>query len=200
MIFWIRVWQFVSHHWCATSWFLIPCFLTSNWCEFLHEPTLGCLVYMWFFMELLMAFPNCLIISPLFVQNVDFCDTWCHLFCEILIHYWMDMKFYVWLLDILRFIMVLIPFISHMLSLIYDLLKLVHVWLTSLSMFELALPFWFSFPYFPWSNWAEIWCAYHVMDDVLSWIIWEFFWIVCDWIWVESFCWLLWGSICHALT
>ena len=72
MIFWIRVWQFVSHHWCPTSWFSLPCFLTSNWSDFLHEPTLVCLVYMWIFLELFVAFPNCLRFSPLFDQNVDF--------------------------------------------------------------------------------------------------------------------------------
>jgi hypothetical protein len=75
MNFWIRVWQFVSHHWCPTSWFSLPCFLNSNWLEFLHECTLGCLVYMWFFLELFVAFPNCLRFSPLFDQNVDL--VWC---------------------------------------------------------------------------------------------------------------------------
>jgi hypothetical protein len=28
--------------------------------------------------------------------------------------------------------------------------------------------------YFLWSKWAEIWYAYHVVDDVWSWIIWGF--------------------------
>ena len=86
----------------------------------------------------------------------------------------MNLKFDMWLVDTLSFVMVLIPFISHMLSLFYDLLKLVHVWLTSLSMLELALPFWFSLTYFPWFKWAEIWYAYHAMDYVWSWIIWWF--------------------------
>ena len=86
----------------------------------------------------------------------------------------MDMKFYMWLLDILSFAMVLVPFISHMLSLIYDLFKLVHVWLTSLSMCELALLFWFSLTNFPLSKWVEIWCAYHSMGYDWSWIIWWF--------------------------
>ena len=143
MNFWIRVWQFVSHHWYAISWFFLTCFLTSNWCEFLHEPTLVCLVYMWIFLELFVAFPNCLGFSPLFDQNVDFCDTCCHFICEILILYWMIMKFYMCILDILSFAMVLIPFISHMLSLSYDFLKLIHDCLTSLCMFEIVLTFWF---------------------------------------------------------
>ena len=71
--------------------------------------------------------------------------------------------------------MALVPFIYHTPFLTYDFFKLMHVWLTSLSMFGIALLFWFSFPYFPWSNWAEIWCSYHVMDDVWSWIIWDIF-------------------------
>jgi hypothetical protein len=72
MIFWIRVWQFVSHHWCPTSWFSLPCFLTSNWSDFLHEPTLVCLVHMWIFLELIVAFPNCLrFFSPVW-SYVDF--------------------------------------------------------------------------------------------------------------------------------
>jgi hypothetical protein len=174
MIFWSRVWQFVSHHWCATSWFSLPCFLTSNCFEFFHDWTCVCLVYMWFFLELFVAFPICLGFSPLFGHMLTFCDTCSHIVCEILILNWMNLKFDMWLVDILSFVMVLIRFISHMLSLIYDLLKLVHVWLTSLSMLELALPFWFSLTYFPWFKWAEIWYAYHVMNDVWSWIIWWF--------------------------
>ena len=70
--------------------------------------------------------------------------------------------------------MVLIPFTSHMLSLIYEFLKLMHVWLTSLSMLEIVLTFWFSLTIFPWSNWAEIWYACHIMDYDWSWIIWWF--------------------------
>ena len=172
MIFWMRVWQFVSHHWCPTSWFYLPCLMNSNWSDFLHEHAYGCWQCVWIFLEFWSAFSIWLIISPLLDQNVDFCDTWCHMICEILILNWMDLKFDMWLLDILRFIMVLVPFISHMLSLIYDLLKLVHVWLTSLSMLELSLPFWFSLTNFPLSKRAEIWYAYHAMDYVWSWIIW----------------------------
>ena len=86
----------------------------------------------------------------------------------------MNLKFYMWLVDILSFVMVLIPFIYHMLSLIYDFLKLIHVWLTSLSMLKLALTFWFSLTIFPWSNWAEILYACHVMDCDWAWIIWWF--------------------------
>ena len=87
MIFWIRVWQFVSHHWCPTSWFSLPCFLTSKWIDFLHEPTLVCLVYMWIFLELFVAFPNCLRFSPLLTKILTLCDTCSHFICEILILY-----------------------------------------------------------------------------------------------------------------
>ena len=148
--------------------------MNSKWSDFLHEHAYGCWEYMWMFMELLMAFPICLGFSPLFGHMLTFCDTCSHMICEILMHYWMNFKFDMWLVDILNFAMVLIPFISHMLSLIYDLLKLVHVWLTSLSMLELALPFWFSLTNFPWSKWDEIWYACHVMDYDWSWIIWWF--------------------------
>jgi hypothetical protein len=30
MNLWSRVWQFVSHHWYAISWFLLTCFLAFN--------------------------------------------------------------------------------------------------------------------------------------------------------------------------
>jgi hypothetical protein len=86
----------------------------------------------------------------------------------------MNLKFDMWLVDILSFVMVLIQFISHMLSLFYDLLKLVHVLMLCMSLLELALTFWFSLTYLLWSKWAEIWYAYHVMDDVWAWFIWEF--------------------------
>ena len=86
----------------------------------------------------------------------------------------MDMKFDMWLLDILSFAMVLVPFISHMPSLIYDFSKMMHVWLTSLSMFKIALPFWFSLTIFYLSKWDEIWHAYHAMGCDWPWFIWWF--------------------------
>ena len=70
--------------------------------------------------------------------------------------------------------MVLVPFISHMLSLIYEFFQLMHVWLTSLSMFKIALTFWFSLTAFHLSKWDEIWHAYHAMDCDWSWFIWWF--------------------------
>ena len=70
--------------------------------------------------------------------------------------------------------MVLVPFIYLMPSLIYEFFKLMHVWLTSLSMFKLALTFWFSLTAFHLSKWDEILHACHVMDCDWSWIIWWF--------------------------
>ena len=145
--------------------------MNSNWSGFLHEHTCGCWEYMWFFLELLMAFPIWLEFSPLFGHLLIFCDTCLYLVCEILVINWMNLKFDMWTIDILKFVMVLVPFIYHVLSLFYDLLKLVHVLMLCMSLLELALTFWFSLTYFPLSKWAEIWYAYHVMDDVWSWII-----------------------------
>ena len=143
MIFWLGVWQFVSHHWCPTSWFYLPCFLNSNWLKFLHECTLGCIVYMWIFLELFVAFPNCLRFSPLSSQMLTLCDTSCHSIWEILILYWMIMKFYMCILDILSFALVLIPSISHLFSFSYDFLKMTHVLLTSWCILENVLTSWF---------------------------------------------------------
>ena len=88
-----------------------------------------------------MAFPNCLRFSPLLGHLLIFCDTCLYLVCEILVINWMDVEFGMSNVDILKFIMVLVPFISHMLSLIYEFFKLMHDWLTSLSMFKIALTF-----------------------------------------------------------
>ena len=70
--------------------------------------------------------------------------------------------------------MVLVPFIYHTPSLIYDFSKLMHVWLTSLSMFKIALTFWFSLTAFHLSKWDEIWHAYHAVGCDWSWFIWWF--------------------------
>ena len=70
--------------------------------------------------------------------------------------------------------MVLVPFIYHTPSLIYDFFKLMHDWLTSLSMFKIALTFWFSLTTFYLSKWVEIWHAYHAMGCVWPWFIWWF--------------------------
>jgi hypothetical protein len=112
--------------------------------------------------------------SPLPSQLLTLCDTSCQILCEILILYWMIMKFYMCILDTLSFALVLIPFISHLFSFSYDFLKLTHVWLTSLSMVKIVLTSWFSLTIFPWSKWAEILYACHVMDCDWSWIIWWF--------------------------
>jgi hypothetical protein len=60
MNFWSRVWQLVSHHGCANSWILLACFLASNWPQILHDPSLICLVDLWFFLELIVLFSICL--------------------------------------------------------------------------------------------------------------------------------------------
>ena len=70
--------------------------------------------------------------------------------------------------------MVLIPFIYHTPFLTYDFSKLMYVWLTSLSMFKIALTFWFSLTAFHLSKWDEIWHAYHAMCCDGSWFIWWF--------------------------
>ena len=70
--------------------------------------------------------------------------------------------------------MVLVPFIYHTPSLTYDFSKLMHVWLTSLSMFKIALTFWFSLTAFHLSKWDEIWHAYHAVGCDWSWFIWWF--------------------------
>ena len=157
---------------CATSWFYFLCLLNLNWAGFLHENTCECREYRWIFLEFLKAFPIWLGFYLLFSHLLTICETCLYLICEILMLNWMDLKFDMWIVDILKFVMVLVPFIYHVLSLFYDLLKLVHVLMLCMSLLELALTFCFSLTYFPWSKWAEIWYAYHVMDDVWSWIIW----------------------------
>ena len=49
-----------------------------------------------------------------------------------------------------------------------------HVWLTSMSLFKMALTFWFSLTAFHLSKWDEIWHAYHAMCCDWSWFIWWF--------------------------
>jgi hypothetical protein len=47
-------------------------------------------------------------------------------------------------------------------------------------------------------SWNFVWLWCYGWCLIMNYL--RHFWIVCDWIWVESFCWLLWASICHALT
>ena len=101
MNFWLEVWQFVSHQAWWISWFYLPCLGMLDWANSLHEWTYVCWDDMWIFLDLLMAFPIWLEFSPLFGHLVIFCDTCLYLICEILVINWMDVKFGMWILDIL---------------------------------------------------------------------------------------------------
>ena len=80
MIFWIEVWQFVSHQARSTFWFYLPGLEMLNCSNFLHEWSLICQDNMWFFLEFLMSFSNWLII---FFSVCSFCEFMWHMlaFC-----------------------------------------------------------------------------------------------------------------------
>ena len=80
MIFWLEVWQFVSHLARSTFWFYLPGLGMLNCSNFLCEWTLICQDYMWFLLEFLMEFSNWLII---FFSVGSFCEFVWHMlaFC-----------------------------------------------------------------------------------------------------------------------
>jgi hypothetical protein len=126
--------------------------LNLNWAGFLHEDTCECWECMWIFLEFLNPFPIWLGFYLLFSHLWTFCETCLYLICEILVINWMDLKFGMCIVDILRFAMVLVPFIYHVLSLFYDWLKWMHVLMPCRSLYELVLTLWFSLTYFLWSK------------------------------------------------
>jgi hypothetical protein len=62
VIFWSKVWQFVSHQARSTSWFYLKSLEMLNWAEILCGWSFVCWDHMWFFLELLNEFSNWLII------------------------------------------------------------------------------------------------------------------------------------------
>ena len=62
MIFWIEVWQFVSHQARSTSWFYLKCLGMLIWAEILCGWSLICQDNMWILLGFLVAFSNWLII------------------------------------------------------------------------------------------------------------------------------------------
>ena len=58
MIFWLEVWQFVSHQARSTSWFYLKCLGMLIWAESLCGWWLICQDYMWILLDLLVAFSN----------------------------------------------------------------------------------------------------------------------------------------------
>jgi hypothetical protein len=121
---------------------------------------------MWIFLEFLKAFPIWLGFYLLFSHLLTFCDTCSHLICEILVINWMDVKFGMSVVDILKCILDLVPFIYHVWLLFYDWLKWMHVLMLCMSLYEFVWTLWISLTCFPWSKWAEIWYDWHVMNAV----------------------------------
>jgi hypothetical protein len=107
---------------------------------------------MWIFLEFLKAFPIWLGFYLLFSHLLHFCEICWHLICEILVINWMDVKFCGVIVDILRYILVLVPFIYHILFLFCDGWKLMLVLIPCMSLYELVWTLWISLAYFPWSK------------------------------------------------
>ena len=62
MIFWSKVWQFVSHLARSTFWIYLHDLWLLDWIEILHEWSLMCWDNMWIVLDFSMAFSNLLII------------------------------------------------------------------------------------------------------------------------------------------
>ena len=200
MIFWIRVWQFVSHYWCPTSWFSLPCFLTSNWLDFLHEPTLICLVYMWIFLELFVAFSNCLrFLSPVW-SYVDF--LW-HLFPFVLWNAHTLLDGHEILHEITRH-----PKLCHGFSPIHLSYAISDLWIFQVDaclvdFFE-HVQNCFDFLIFidclplVQMRWNLTCLPCYGLGLIMIYLV--IFGKCLDCFWVKSCCWLLWASVCHVLT
>jgi hypothetical protein len=84
----------------------------------LHDDTSGCLVWAWFFVEFLDPFPICLRFSLLFGHNWTFVECSTSMICEILMHYHMDLKFCTLILNMLKFIVILV-WIIYLMSFLF---------------------------------------------------------------------------------
>jgi len=172
----------------------------QNGLIFLHDWAWVCLVYMWFFLELFVAFPNCLrFFSPVW-SYVDFL--------------WYMFPFHLWnshiLLDgheiwhvITRHLKVHHGFSPIHLSYVVTDLWFIEVGACLVDFFEhvwtcLAFLIFISLLPMIQLSWNLVCLPCYGLCLFMIYLM--IFGIVYDWFWVESCCWLLWASICHALT
>jgi hypothetical protein len=97
--------------------------------------------------------------SSLLVKHASLCDIGWYYLYEILIWYWMNMKFGMLVIDTWYDMMLLVPFISLLFSLTYEFLKWMHVLMLWFGSYNCVCFCWFSLTWFPLSNWAKIWHA-----------------------------------------